>query len=251
MRWERRGRVVLQPLLVTAHDPLKMKNALTGISTLLTYQLVCMSKRQSPPNRNPAETRERLIGATVQLMLRQGFAATTVDQICAEAGLTKGSFFHHFPSKEAIGKAAVEWWGAFGTALYAEAWKDADLDPLEQLHRMLDIMSGFTERPDQVCTCMVGMMSQELAQTHPAMRVECARQLDNWTANVAKMLSEAKARHPVKQDFDPEQIAWFLNSLWQGSMLIGKTKQQPELIRTNLKLVRGYVDGLFLNPLNP
>lgn len=195
--------------------------------------------------RNPAETRERLVGATVQLMLKQGFAATTVDQICAEAGLTKGSFFHHFENKEALGKAAVEWWGVFGTALYAEAWKNPELDPLKQLHAMFDIMSGFTLREDQVCTCMVGMMSQELAQTHPAMREECTRQLDLWTSNVAKMLTAAKKKHKPRAKFDPVQIAWFLNSLWQGSMLIAKTRQTPEMIRHNLKLARDYVDGLF------
>src|SRR5687768_12798984 len=138
--------------------------------------------------RNPAETRERLIAATVQLILKQGFAATTVDQICETAGLTKGSFFHHFENKEAIGKAAVGWWGVFGTALYAEAWKNVDLDPLEQVHRMLDIMSGFTERENEVCTCVVGMMGQELAQSHPEMRAECAKQLEIWAQNVAKML---------------------------------------------------------------
>jgi TetR/AcrR family transcriptional repressor of nem operon len=194
--------------------------------------------------RNPAETREKLVTATVGLILKQGFAATTVDQICAEAGMTKGSFFHHFESKEAIGKAAVEWWGAFGTALYAEAWKDEGMDPLEQLHRMFDIMSGFTERAE-VCTCVVGMLSQELAQSHPAMRAECAHQLDIWTANVAKMLQSAKDKHRPVADFDPVDVAWFLNSLWQGSMLIGKTRQAPAMIRSNLQIARGYVDGLF------
>lgn len=195
--------------------------------------------------RNPAETRERLLMATVRLILKQGFAATTVDQICEEAKLTKGSFFHHFESKEAIGKAAVQWWGAFGTSLYAEAWKDEGLDPLEQLHRMLGIMSGFTERPDEVCTCVVGMLSQELAQSHPAMRDECARQLQIWTDNVAKMLRAAKEKHQAVTDFDPVEIAWFLNSLWQGSMLIGKTCQTPAMIRRNIQLARSYVDGLF------
>jgi TetR/AcrR family transcriptional repressor of nem operon len=195
--------------------------------------------------RNPAETRERLIAATVQLILKQGFAATTVDQICETAGLTKGSFFHHFENKEAIGKAAVGWWGVFGTALYAEAWKNVDLDPLEQVHRMLDIMSGFTERENEVCTCVVGMMGQELAQSHPEMRMECARQLEIWTQNVAKMLKAAKEKHQPEKDFDPEELAWFLNSLWQGSMLIGKTCQTPDMIRRNLRMARGYVDGLF------
>ena len=195
--------------------------------------------------RNPAGTRQRLVDATVQLILKQGFAATTVDQICSASGLTKGSFFHHFETKEAIGKAAVEWWGGFGTALYAEAWKDAGLDPLKQLHRIFDIMSGFTEREDQVCTCVVGMLSQEIAQSHPIMRAECARQLDIWTENVAKMLTAAKKKHQPKVKFDPVAVAWFLNSVWQGSMLIGKTVQAPEMIRRNLKIARQYVDGLF------
>ncbi len=202
----------------------------------------------SKGTRNPAETRQRLIEAAIRLMLRQGFAATSVDQICAEAGVTKGGFFHHFENKEALGRAAVQAWGEFGTALYTEAWKDEKLDPLKQLHRMLDIMAGFTERPDEVCTCMVGMLSQELAQTHPALREECDRQLQIWTGNVARMLAAAQKKHPPRARFDAEEVAWFLNSLWQGSMLIGKARQQPEMIRANLKLARAFVDGLFAIP---
>jgi TetR/AcrR family transcriptional repressor of nem operon len=89
------------------------------------------------------------------------------------------------------------------------------------------------------------MLSQELAQSHPAMRMECARQLDIWTENTAKLLKAAKEKHRPATDFDPVEIAWFLNSLWQGSMLIGKTCQTPEMIRRNLQIARGYVDGLF------
>lgn len=195
--------------------------------------------------RNPAETREKLVASTVRLILQQGFAATTVDQICAEAGVTKGSFFHHFENKDAIGQAAVAWWGAFGTALYEEAWKDKGLDPLEHLHRMFAIMSGFTERENEVCTCVVGMMSQETAQSHPVIRQKCEEQLDLWTENVAKMLAAAKRKHTPVSDFAPEEVAWFLNSLWQGSMLIAKTRRKPEMIRRNLEMARTYVDSLF------
>lgn len=204
-----------------------------------------MEKPPTTSRKQPAETRQRLVDATVQLMLRQGFAATTVDQICADAGLTKGSFFHHFESKEAIGRTAVEWWGHFGTSLYAPAWQNPEDDPRDQLHRLLEIMSGFTERAEAgPCTCMVGMMSQELAQTHPAMRDECARQLDIWTHNVVRMLTAAKEKYAPPVDFVPEDAAWFLNSLWQGSMLIGKTCQSPEMIRKNLALARSWLDGL-------
>jgi TetR/AcrR family transcriptional repressor of nem operon len=77
------------------------------------------------------------------------------------------------------------------------------------------------------------------------MRKECERQLDVWTQNVAKMLQAAKEKHRPATGFDPVEIAWFLNSLWQGSMLVGKTRRTPEMIRRNLLLARRFVDGLF------
>ncbi len=205
----------------------------------------------NPPTapRNPAATRQKLVGATVGLILKQGFSATSVDQICTAAGVTKGSFFHHFENKEALGLAAADWWGEMGTALYAAAWQDQDLDPLEQLHRFFDIMSGFTERPDEPCVCVVGMLSQEMTGTHPNFRGVCARHLDDWTRHVVKMLSAAKAKHPPVVDFDPEKVAWFLNSLWQGSMLTGKTRQDPEMIRSNIELARAWVDSFFGVPV--
>lgn len=196
-------------------------------------------------SRNPEETRSRLIGAAVRLMLRQGYGATTVDQICEESGLTKGAFFHHFASKEELTRAAVAWWGEMGGALYAEAWSDGETDPLRQIHRMLDIMRTFTERPGEPCVCMVGMMSQELSGTHPVIREACDRELTVWTRNVAQLLDEAKRVHPVAKDFDAEQVAWYLNSIWQGSMLIGKTHGTPELIRTNIEFARAFVDAHF------
>ncbi|MDE3084937.1 MAG: TetR/AcrR family transcriptional regulator [Verrucomicrobiota bacterium] len=195
--------------------------------------------------RNPAETQRRLIDAAVRLMLCQGFAATTVDQICAEAGLTKGSFFHYFDSKEAIGRAAMDAFARVGMELYSAAWKDPQADPLEQLYALLEIMMGFTRQSGDPVTCMVGMLSQEMARTNRSMREAAVGHLTAWTEMVMRMLAEAKKKHPPKIDFDPERVAWMLNSLWQGSMLIAKTRQTPEMIVENLQQARAYVDSLF------
>ncbi|MBB5037051.1 TetR/AcrR family transcriptional regulator [Prosthecobacter dejongeii] len=198
--------------------------------------------------RNPAETRQRLVGATLGLMLRQGYAATTVDQICAEAGLTKGSFFHYFANKEAIARAALDAFAQMGTDLYTPAWSEPGVDPLEQLHRLLDIMVSFNQRPDELCVCMVGMMSQELSQVNAEMRTACDGHLQDWEARVTHMLTEAKKIHRVRRAFEPAQVAHFLNSLWQGSMLVGKTRQSPELVIQNIELARDFVDSLFESP---
>jgi TetR/AcrR family transcriptional repressor of nem operon len=195
--------------------------------------------------RKPAETRAKLLDATTRLVQRQGFAATTVDQICAEASLTKGSFFHHFENKEAIGEAAMGCFAAMGAELYAAARKDPGVDPLEQLHRHFEIMIELARPPEGPVVCMIGMLSQEMARSHPSMREACLGHLTVWTDNVAAMLAEAKKVHPPQIDFDPESVAWMLNSLWQGSMLVAKTRQIPDMIVSNVQHGRAYVGSLF------
>jgi TetR/AcrR family transcriptional repressor of nem operon len=201
------------------------------------------------PVRQPEVTRRKLIEATTAIMLKRGFNATTVDEICAEAGLTKGSFFHHFDSKDDIGQAAAKAWGEFGQSLYAEAWKQPG-EPLEEIHRLFDIMDGLAKRPEP-CVCLVGMLSQELSGEHPGFRAACARELDIWTEMFRSRLAAAKQQLKPAVNFDPAEVAWFLNSLWQGSALVGKARQSPELILTNLRLARAYLDSLFANPHGP
>lgn len=195
--------------------------------------------------RNPEQTRQRLIDAGVRLVLRNGFAATSVEDICAEAGLTKGSFFHHFENKDDIGLAVIRWWSDMGTAEYSRAWHEGTGTALQQLNAMFDIMEGFASRPGEPCVCAIGMMAQEMASTHPAIRESCATELGVWTTHVKRLLDTAKKQQKPVTQFNSTEVAWFLNSLWQGSMLIGKTTQDRGVIRRNLDLARRFIDGLF------
>jgi TetR/AcrR family transcriptional regulator, transcriptional repressor for nem operon len=205
--------------------------------------------KQKESRKQPVATRRKLIEATTALMLRQGFNATSVDEICAEAGLTKGSFFHHFENKDDIGQAVVKTWGEFGQSVYGEAWNQPG-EPLEEIHRLFDIMDGITRRPEP-CVCLVGMLTQEMSGGHSGFRAACARELDTWTEMFRSRLAAAKQRLQPAVDFDPAEVAWFLNSLWQGSALVGKARQSTEMIRANLRLARAYVDCLFANPHTP
>lgn len=193
--------------------------------------------------RQPEATRGKLIEATLSLMLKHGFNATTVDDICAEAGVTKGSFFHHFENKDDIGQAAVRAWGEYGRSVYAKA-SEKQGGPLEEIHSLFEIMEGLTRQYDP-CVCMVGMISQEMAGEHSGFQAACARELSGWTEMMRSRLAAAKEQLKPAADFDPDQVAWLLNSIWQGSMLVGKARQSQEMIRTNLRLARSYVDSLF------
>ena len=54
------------------------------------------------------KTKDKLIEAALRLMLAKGYPATTVDEICASAGVSKGSFYHFFATKEELALAAVQ-----------------------------------------------------------------------------------------------------------------------------------------------
>lgn len=201
------------------------------------YKATSKSSGSSP-------TRMKLVEAAIRLILQRGFAATGVEQICSEAGVTKGAFFHYFKSKEDIGHAAMEAWAAFGMSIYSVVRNDPSADPLDQLHHLLDVMIGLAERDDPL-VCVIGMTAQDMAAMNPALRASCDRHFVAWVEFVAAILSDAKRKHPPIVDFDPEEVAWMLHSLWQGSMLLAKTHQDQQMIVRNLRHARAYVDHLF------
>ncbi|MCC5834868.1 MAG: TetR/AcrR family transcriptional regulator [Opitutales bacterium] len=201
------------------------------------------SKKSTPP------TREKLLDATIRLMRQQGYTATTVDQICAEAAVTKGAFFHYFKTKELIAEAAIGKWCQNRVAGYMADMGMPEDDPLVRLNRLIDgLIESVQQPPDGLIVCLLGMVSQEMAGNNERMRATCSGSLQGWTGLVAQLLQQAKDLHPPKVDFDPQQIAWMLNSLWQGSLLVGKTCDDPKLVAHNFNHIRNYITSLFSLP---
>jgi TetR/AcrR family transcriptional repressor of nem operon len=211
---------------------------------LITYKPVGMTKPIKTP-RAPRETRQKLVAAARTLVLRQGFTGSGVDQICEAAGVTKGAFFHHFKSKDDIGRAVLADWADFGMGIYRTAKVEPARYPLDHVHRFFEIMIGFLQNSPSPVTCVVGIMSQELALANPALRAVCSNHLGEWADFARKLLDEAKAAQPPEVDFDSNDVVWFLNSLWQGSMLISKTRQDPTIAIRNLERARAEIDRLF------
>ena len=195
--------------------------------------------------RRPEETRQKLVAATRGLVLQRGFTGTGIDQICADAGVTKGAFFHHFASKDEIGKAVLADWAAFGMGIYSAACSEPARYPLDHVHRFFDIMIGLARTVPAPLTCVVGMISQELADANPVLREAAAGYLGDWTEFARRLLDEAKAVQTPRVAFDSAEVAWFLNSLWQGSMLVAKTRQDSQIVINNLERARVHIDGLF------
>src|SRR6266851_2140173 len=137
-----------------------------------TYQPVCMMTRNQSPEL--PETKRKLVDAGVKLMRGQGFNATTVEDICSTAGVTKGGFFHYFKSKEDIAKAALLRFRERKSQNFQDASFRKFADPLDRVFGRLDFaVEAAGGKAHLTKGCLIGMFAQELSFTHPELRSAC------------------------------------------------------------------------------
>ena len=194
-------------------------------------------------------SRTRLLDAALDLVRAKGYAATTVDDICHRAGVTKGSFFHHFKSKDDLALSATAHWEAITEGLFATAPYHKPVDPFDRLLGYVEfrgaILTG--ELPDY--TCLLGTLVQEIYATHPEIRAACDRGMSRHIAEITKDVVAAKKCYAPTARWSPESVGYFIQSVLQGSFVFAKAKQNPEVVRDNLEHLRRYLKALFRQPM--
>src|SRR5262250_729657 len=151
-----------------------------------------MKAAKKRPQAQP-DARTRLLDAAMGVIRAQGYSATTVDDICRAAGLTKGAFFHHFRSKEDLAVAAAEHFSLMAERLFDAAPYRELADPLDRLLGYINFRTQILPGPVPGFTCLLGTMVQEAYDTHPAIRQACDAYISAHAAEVAKDIERAKA----------------------------------------------------------
>jgi len=191
------------------------------------------------------DSRTRLLDAALHLVRAQGYAATTVDDICRAAGLTKGAFFHHFKSKEDLAVAAAAHFSAMAERLFGAAPYRQLADPLERLLGYVDFRSAILAGPIPEFTCLLGTMVQEAYDTHPVIREACGAHIGAHTADVAKDIAAAKALYAPEATWSAESLALYTQAVLQGAFVLAKAKNASEVGRECLAHLRLYLEHLF------
>jgi TetR/AcrR family transcriptional repressor of nem operon len=193
-----------------------------------------------------SETKQRLVDAGVKLMRSKGYNATTVDDICAAAALTKGAFFHYFNSKEDIAKAAVESFRDGKSEEFQSAAFRKLPDPLARVYGRLDFLKDSVGGAARLTKgCLIGTLAQELSLTNPELRGLCRDAFAKVAEEFAEDLAGAKALYAPKADFDPMSVALFHVSIFQGSTMMAKASATNAVLLDNIEHFRRYLNFLF------
>ena len=196
----------------------------------------------SPEKHN---SRTKLLDSALDLVRAKGYSATTVDEICHRAGVTKGSFFHHFRSKDDLALAAVAHWEAKTASLFDAAPYRRAQDPLDRLLGYVDFRAANLTGELPEYTCPLGVLLQETYATHPEIRAACERALSSHTTELTRDVEAARRRYAPAATWSAKSVATFIQAVLQGSFILAKAKQGPEVVRENLEHLRRTLLVLF------
>jgi TetR/AcrR family transcriptional repressor of nem operon len=189
-------------------------------------------------------TRQKLLDAAEELILTKGYTATSVDEVCEAAGLTKGSFFHYFEGKEHLGRLVAERFYTSWVRKSQAAPFRRKQDPLDRVLGRIDCFIE-TSRAPSWNGCLLGTLVQELSRTHPRIRSACEAYFDDLADDFGKDLREAKARHAPRAHWDPRSVAGHLLAVAQGAIILAKAKQDPKVFEEGLLHFKDYLRRLF------
>lgn len=194
------------------------------------------------------QSKTKLLDAAMQVIREKGYAATTVEDICQVAGITKGSFFHHFKTKEELAVAATKHFTTMADGLFAQAPYHQHQDPADRVLGYVDFRKEILQGDIAQFTCLLGTMVQETYDTHPALREACEKGISDHAANLNADIEAAKALYAPGETWTAESLGLFTQAVLQGAFILAKAKHGPDVAEACVEHLRRYLELLFNKP---
>lgn len=177
-------------------------------------------------------TRDHLIDVGLELMHRHGYNATGVTEILKEAAVPKGSFYHHFKSKEDFAAAALEKYVAREGEHAAKVLTNAKTLPLKRLKRYFTDLVKIYGQSGSVPGCMLGRFSLDLASENVRLRKRISASFDRWQHTIATVIREAVVHKELPSETNAESLAGFLLNNWQGALVRSQAEKSNDALET-------------------
>lgn len=199
--------------------------------------------------RDGTRTRRRIMDAAETLVLDRGFGGTSVDEILAAAQVTKGAFFHHFPSKQALAAALMDRYVALDVehldGLMGRA-EELTRDPLQQLLLFIGLYRElFNDLEAPYPGCLMASYTYEAGLFDDEVKAVIADNVATWHDRVRAKLDEVVATHPPRVDVDLDSLADLVTVVVEGAFIVSRVQDDPGGTAAHLTHLRTYVELLF------
>jgi TetR/AcrR family transcriptional regulator, transcriptional repressor for nem operon len=215
------------------------------IDSIPTGRYVFCVPDHNEPKRAGARTREKLLDASFVLFREKGYSATSIDELCAMAEVTKGALFHHFRSKDALAVAAVDRWSEVSKTLFLTAPYHKHRDPLDRVLAYLDFRKALLKGEIAQFSCLVGTMVQEVYATHAEIREACEASLRGHAAMVEADIAAAMKLYGVRTKWSAQTLALHAQVVLQGAFILAKATGRADVAAASIDHLRRYIGLLF------
>ncbi|AQQ06438.1 TetR family transcriptional regulator [Roseibium algicola] len=200
---------------------------------------------EKPQKTKRPDARIKLLDSALRVIRMKGYTATTVDDLCRDAGVTKGAFFHHFRSKDDLAVAAADYWSETTGALFEKATYHDPEDPLDRVLGYLDFRKALVQGDVPEFTCLVGTMVQEVYDTNPSIRDACNRSITGHAATLVSDIAEAAEARGVEIPGGAESLGLHTQVVIQGAFVLAKAGNAPSIATDSIDHLKRYVELLF------
>jgi TetR/AcrR family transcriptional regulator, transcriptional repressor for nem operon len=190
------------------------------------------------------DTRLMLIEAGTEVMREKGYNNTGIQQVLSAVGVAKGSFYHHFNSKEDFALAIIDHFDKQYVEKALRALRDTSLTPMQRLFNYC--VDGRQSMLSTQCRkgCLIGNLSQEMADQSETLRQALSQVMARRRDFFIACIDEGQNSGEINNGYEPKQLAELFLSGWEGAVTRCKTTKTFEAIDT-------FMDLMFKQVLRP
>lgn len=197
--------------------------------------------------RDGTETRERILDTAQRLMIEQGYSATPLEQLIAEASTSKGAFFHHFASKADLARALVTRY-VHADLAQLDAGLAAVADVEDPKARVLAFLRFYEDGADELMSAQSGCLYATVLAEQDLLRGEVNDLIGEatlaWRRAIVELLRPAVPRGRGAARIDLDALADHLYVTFEGAFLLSRTIDDPSAMRAQLKILGALVAAL-------
>ncbi|WP_109478194.1 TetR/AcrR family transcriptional regulator [Paraburkholderia sp. C35] len=169
---------------------------------------------------SPPSHRESLLKEGMRMFYATGFNGTSVDDVLAAAGAPKGSFYHHFGSKDDFAFAVLEEYTKQQLKTVEKCANADHLSAYQKIESYFDTLINRIERSRCKMACLAGKFSSELAPNSDAVSSAVSASLETWRLAITELVAAGHQDGSIRKDMAPEQQGFLLQALMQGSLVM-------------------------------